>query len=53
MLVGASLRGLNIDIFYNMSPGQIVDYCIAYNNIMFDKNEDEERIATQEDFDKF
>ncbi|MFM1524498.1 MULTISPECIES: hypothetical protein [Helcococcus] len=54
MLVGASLRGLSIDSFSDMSPGQIVDFCVAYNNLLQgDLKDKEDRLATQEDFDKF
>lgn len=51
-MIGASLRGMPLDMFDEMNPGQIVDYCIAYNNLM-DPNEDAEKEATQSDFDKF
>ena len=53
MMVGAVMRGLSIDAFENMSPGQIVDYCIQYNNTINEEKEDKERMATQEDFDRF
>ena len=53
-MVGASLRGLSLLMFEKMTPGQIVDYCIEYNNVLSqDKTEDEQRTATQADFDTF
>lgn len=38
-----------------MNPGQIIDYCIEYNNSMIEyKNvSTEDREANQNDFDKF
>lgn len=37
----------------DMNIGQVVDYCITYNNIMNPKDKDEEkpRRATQSDWD--
>ncbi|MDO5027444.1 MAG: hypothetical protein Q4E50_06405 [Tissierellia bacterium] len=44
-------------MFYEMSPGQIVDYCIEYNNTfadnMVDNNYDRVRIAIKEDYNSF
>ena len=53
-MVGASLRGLSLLMFEKMTPGQIVDYCIEYNNVLeYDQEEDQEKTATQADFDRF
>lgn len=51
-MVGATVRNLNLEMFNELTPGQIVDYCIEYNNIMYD-NENIERDANQNDFDRF
>lgn len=51
-MIGSTMRGLTLDMFDKMNPGQIVDYCIAYNNIL-DPAEEQEKIATQRDFDAF
>ncbi|MGE9896608.1 hypothetical protein ACQQ97_06950 [Anaerovoracaceae bacterium SGI.195] len=53
-MVGAVTRGLSLDSFYGMNPGQIIDYCIEYNNTMIADDEEESvRVGTQADFDKF
>lgn len=53
-MVGASLRGLSLLMFDKMTPGQIVDYCIEYNNVVNSEESDkEERTAGQADFDSF
>ncbi|MPN14338.1 hypothetical protein SDC9_161665 [bioreactor metagenome] len=54
-MVGASIRGMPLQMFEDMTIGQIVDYCITYNNMQDEeKDEDSPRIrkATQEDFDR-
>ena len=54
LMVGATSRGLSIDSFDQMNPGQVLDFCIAYNNQMADDDEeDTEVFATQDDFDRF
>ena len=57
-MVGAISRGLTLKDMDNLTIGQIVDYCIEYNNIngYTDENESEEDtiiIAGQKEFDKF
>lgn len=53
-MVGAQLRGLDISSFKLLNPGQIVDYCIEYNNTIYsNKKENNSREATQADFDRF
>lgn len=49
------MRNLPLQMFEQLTPGQIVDYCIEYNNMLdVDDNEnDGVRIATQADFDRF
>ena len=44
----------HLDSFDQMNPGQLLDFCIAYNNQMADDDEeDTEVFATQDDFDRF
>ncbi|MDO5015308.1 MAG: hypothetical protein Q4E28_05085 [Clostridia bacterium] len=43
----------SLDIFDKMTPGQIVDYCIAYNNIYVETIEDVNIKAGQQEFDSF
>jgi len=56
IMVGASMRGMPLQMFEDMTIGQIIDFCITYNNI--NASDDEEdgspkiRKATQEDFDR-
>ena len=52
-MIGATSRGLPLDMLYEMTPGQIVDYCVEYNNIYSEDSENEETIAKQCDFDSF
>lgn len=54
-MTGALTRGLTLSDFKNMTIGDVVDYCIAYNNAYY-SGEDEEsttRSASQKDFDNF
>lgn len=56
-MTGAIQRGLSLSDFNSMTIGQVVDYCITYNELN-DLGEDEEekpktRIASQEDWDRF
>ena len=51
-MTGAIARGLSLSDLDNMTVGDVVDYCITYNEIM---NPDEEKVkirqATQKDWD--
>lgn len=41
-------------MLYEMTPGQVVDYCVEYNNIYYEDDPDSgETIASQSDFDSF
>lgn len=56
MLVGAQLRGLSISAFDLMNPGQIVDYCLEYNETVMPESASSGspvREAGQFDFDTF
>lgn len=56
MLVGAQLRGLSISAFDLMNSGQIVDYCLEYNETVLPESASNEplvRKAGQFDFDTF
>lgn len=55
IMTGAITRGLALKDFEEMTIGQIVDYCITYNDFSKSKDEPEEkiRIASQRDFDRF
>ncbi len=55
-MAGALTRGLNLSDFKNMTIGDVVDYCIAYNNAHYiEEDEDKEKVrkASQKDFDSF
>lgn len=55
-MAGAMMRGLQFADMKEMTIGEIVDYCIVYNNINTptdEKEEDKVTRATQADFDKF
>lgn len=54
-MLRAMERGLSLNDFKIMTIGMIIDYIISYNNehLDDDKKEDEVRIATQSDFDRF
>lgn len=52
-MVGATQRGLTIDDIKEMDIGDIVDYCIEYNNMMSADSEPNVRQATQADFDNW
>lgn len=45
-------RGLSLRDFEEWTPGMIIDYIVTYNNLNADE-EDQERDATQADFDSF
>lgn len=54
-MTGAIARGLSLNDFDRMTLGQIIDYCITYNEINKQDKEDKEetRQATQHDFNNF
>ena len=56
-MAGALTRGLTLSDFKSMTIGDVVDYCIAYNNANYSNDEDEDkekvRKASQKDFDNF
>ncbi|MDY2986136.1 MAG: hypothetical protein SOR77_00740 [Peptoniphilus sp.] len=54
-MAGAIARGLTLEDFYRMTIGQIVDYCITFNEINNNEEEkkEETRTATQHDFNNF
>ena len=53
MMVGATSRNLILEMFEELISGQIVDYCIAYNNTFDSRKETGDREAIQLDFDRF
>lgn len=56
IMTGAISRGLTLVDFKEMTIGQVVDYCIVYNNINTHDDKEKEqttRKATQKDFDNF
>lgn len=53
LMIGATMRGLSLEMFETMKPGQIVDYCIAYNNTVGSYKNDNEIVASQAEFDAF
>lgn len=56
-MAGAIQRGLTLSDFNDLTVGQIVDYCIEYNNSNYVEDEEEKedtvREATQEDMDRW
>lgn len=56
-MAGAIQRGLTLSDFNDLTIGQIVDYCIEYNNSNYvedeEQQEDTVREATQEDMDRW
>lgn len=54
MTAGLS-RGLTLSDFDNLTLGQVIDYIIVYDNqnMTEEDKENEVRMATQADFDKF
>ena len=55
-MAGALTRGLTLSDFKSMTIGDVVDYCIAYNNTNYSKeaeDEDTVRKASEKDFDSF
>ena len=48
-------RGLCLSDFEIMTPGMIIGYIITFNNehLSDDEKEDDVRMATQSDFDRF
>lgn len=52
-MIGATSRGLSIAAFDHVNPGQILDFCTAYNNQLEGDDAALEREASQEDFDRF
>ncbi len=55
LIIGALARGLHLSDFEQMTVGMIFDYCITFNNehIPDEEKQDEIRMATQADFDRF
>lgn len=52
LMVGAIRRGLALRDFECLTIGMIIDYCSEYNESI-NPSEDSEKMATQEDFNKF
>ena len=52
-MVGAITRGLTLDDFDRLTIGQIVDFCIEYNDMQKDEEKETTRAATQADFNAF
>lgn len=55
-MAGALTRGLTLSDFKSMTIGDVVDYCIAYNNAQIESDKEDEpttRKASQKDFDNF
>lgn len=56
LIAGAISRGLSLYDFDNLTVGQIVDYCITYNDANSTGEEEDKAItrkANQDDWDKF
>ena len=56
-MTGAITRGLSLTDLEKMTVGQLVDFCITYNESMKPKDEKKKenktRRTTQKDFDRF
>lgn len=54
-MAAVALRGLNMSDLDDMTIGDAVDYCIAYNEITSESEREENRTrkATQNDWDTF
>nr|DAJ30362.1 MAG TPA: hypothetical protein [Caudoviricetes sp.] len=55
-MAGALTRGLTLSDFKSMTIGDVVDYCIAYNNANYNEEDEDKgkvRKASQKDFDSF
>lgn len=52
LMVGAIRRGLTLRDFEYLTIGMIIDYCSEYDESV-NPSEDSEKMATQEDYDKF
>lgn len=56
-MTGAITRGLSLSDFSNMTIGQLVDYCITYNDLSTpsDKKKKKPKVreANQTDYDNF
>ena len=46
-------RGLSYEAMQDMTIGQVVDFCIEYNNRNTEKKKPKKRKATQSDIDAF
>lgn len=57
LIAGALNRGLTLKDFNELTIGQIVEYCITYNEVNNTDDEEKEETtikkATQEDWDSF
>jgi hypothetical protein len=56
LILRAIERGLTLRDFQDLTAGMILDYVITYNNEKLDvddEKEDDVRLATQADFDRF
>lgn len=53
MMVAATSRGMSIEAFSDLNPGQIVDFCLQYNAIFDPDGYNYIQEAGQKDFDRF
>ena len=54
MIIFAGIeRGLSFEAVKGMTIGQVVDFCVEYNNRNNDKKEEKARMATREDVRDF
>lgn len=55
LIIAGVDRGLSYEAIMRMDAGQLVDYCLEYNQIHSKQNEDKpkKRKATQTDWDDF
>ena len=53
LIIRASERGITLSDFDNLTIGMIMDILITFNNENYTEDEEDIRVATQDDFDRF
>ena len=53
LIIRALERGIALSDFDNLTIGMIMDILITFNNENYTEDEEDIRVATQDDFDRF
>ena len=53
LIIRASERGITLSDFDNLTIGMIMDILITFNNENYTEDEEDIRVATQQDFDSW